>query len=233
MNISRILAPPNNRFPPFLGKPPRLLGFLWGACLWGGLTCSAAWAEIGYGVDDCRIIMRRGPATGFKIVQMLRVGEEMKILKSDVKSGWDRVRSKAGLEGWVLHRFVSKEPPPKIQLERHKQARRQAEEALVPLRLELEKLRKQVRSQEKLEAELARIRSISKNTLDIERQKEALSKKVRNMKNEREELIDDNKFLKRQADTSFFLSGAMVLVVGLISGAVLSRRRRTPSFGSL
>lgn len=164
---------------------------------------------------------------------MLKIGEEMEILETNTLTGWDKVRTKLGIEGWVLHRFTSPTPPPEIQFEHIKEAKQQAEKERNSLRIEVDKLRKQARSQEKLEAELLRIRKISQNTLEIEKKNETLSQKVRHMEEEMTRISDDNRILERQSDTSFFLAGATVLIVGLVSGAVLSRRRRTSPFGSL
>jgi SH3 domain protein len=196
-------------------------------------TAAPLQAENGYAVDDCRILMRRGPETRYKIVQMLKIGEELEILEDDRASGWARVRASAsGSEGWVLRRLISPDMPPQVQLDTIRETLRRAEEERSRLRTENEELRKRVGSQEKLEAELARIRKISQNALEIERENEALSQKVRNQEQEMKQLSDDNRILERQTDTSFFLAGSAVLVIGMITGAVLARRRRS-SFGSL
>ncbi|MEO5364197.1 MAG: TIGR04211 family SH3 domain-containing protein [Magnetococcus sp. DMHC-8] len=192
-----------------------------------------AWADNGYAVDDCRILMRRGPETQYKIVQMLKIGEELEILEDDKASGWARVRAtSSGLEGWVLRRLISPEMPPQVQLDTIRESLRRAEEERNRLRVEAEDLRKRVGSQEKLEAELTRVRKVSQNALEIERENQSLSQKVRNLEQEMKQLADDNRILERQSDTSFFLAGSAVLTIGLIGGAVLARRRRT-SFGSL
>ena len=194
---------------------------------------SSAWAEKGYAVNNHRIIMRRGPKTSFKIVQMLRIGEELEILESDARSGWDRVRViRSGREGWVLHRSVSASQPPKMQLKINKEALRQATEERDRLRIETANLRKQIRSQKKLEAELSRIRMLSHNTLEIEQKNEMLSQKVRRMEKDMARLADDKRILERQADNSLFLAGAAVLIVGFAGGAILARRRPA-SYGSL
>ncbi|WP_193771191.1 TIGR04211 family SH3 domain-containing protein [Candidatus Magnetaquicoccus inordinatus] len=190
-------------------------------------------AETGYAVDDCRILMRRGPETRYKIVQMLKIGEEMEILEDDRASGWARVRATAsGLDGWVLRRLISPEMPPQVQLDTIRETLRRAEEERNRLRSENEELRKRVGSQEKLEAELTRIRKISQNALEIERENESLAQKLRTAEQEMKQLSDDNRILERQTDTSFFLAGSAVLAIGMISGAVLARRRRS-TFGSL
>ncbi|MEO5341604.1 MAG: TIGR04211 family SH3 domain-containing protein [Magnetococcus sp. MYC-9] len=207
---------------------------LCGLVLWALLGMNpSAWAESGYAVDDCRILMRRGPETHYKIVQMLKLGEELEILEDDRASGWARVRSASTrLEGWVLRRFVSAEMPPQAQLDTIRESLQRTEEERNRLRVEVEELRKQVGTQEKLEAELNRIRKVSRNALEIEKENESLSQKVRTLEQEMKQVSDDNRILERQSDTSFFLAGSAVLTIGLITGAVLARRRRS-TFGSL
>ena len=196
-------------------------------------TSPAAQAEVGYAANDCRAIVRKGASTNFKIIQMLKIGEEVEILESDPKVGWDKVRTKIGYVGWILHRFITLDAPADKQLKSVTEEKILAEKERDQLRSEVEQLRKKVRSQEALETELVRIRMVSKNALEIERQKENLSKKLRRLEKETARLADDNRMLERQSDTSFFLAGAAVLTVGLIGGAVLSRRRRTSPFGGL
>lgn len=223
---------------PAKQQPTRLWGMLaWMLCcmiIWATFGVGqTAWAESGYAVDDCRVLMRRGPETHFKIVQMLKLGEELEILEDDKVSGWARVRAvKSKLEGWILRRLISPTMPAAAQLEMTQEAHQRAEEERNRLRVEVEELRKQVGSEQKLEAELARVRKVSQNALEIERENESLSQKLRALEQEMKQVSDDNRILDRQADTSFFLAGSAVLTIGLIAGAVLARRRRS-SFGSL
>ena len=197
-------------------------------------TSSPAWAEKGYATSDSHIDLRKGPATSFKIVQMVKVGEELDILESDRSLGWDFVRiSKSGREGWILHRYIEAEPPPKAQLETSKEGQRLAEEERDRLRGEVETLQKQVGAEKKLTDELARVQKISRNVLEIDQQNGELSLKVRQMEKEITRLTDDNRLLAQESDSTFFLAGAAVLIVGFISGAVIARRRRSSPFGSL
>ena len=207
-----------------------LCGLVW--LLLFGMDHTAQ-AENGYAADDCRILMRRGPETRFKIVQILKNGEELDILEDDKASGWARVRAaSSGLEGWVLRRLISPERPPQVQLDTIRESLTRAEEERNRFHTEADELRKRVGSQEKLEAELSRVRKVSQNALEIERENASLSQKVRTMEQEMKQLADDKRILEQQSKTSFFLAGSAVLAVGLIGGAVLARRRRT-SFGSL
>ena len=176
---------------------------------------------------------------------MVKVGEELDILELDRALGWDFVRvSRNGREGWILHRYIEPEPPPKAQLKASKEAQRLAEEERDRLRVELETLhermrievetlQKQVGAEKKLADELARVQKISRNALEIDQQNEELSLKVRHMEKEITRLTDDNRLLERESDSIFFLAGAVVLIVGFISGAVIARRRRSSPFGSL
>lgn len=189
-------------------------------------------AETRYVSDEFRITMRRGPAATFKVVRMLKTGVALDVLEKD-PSGWDQVRTLSGLEGWVLHRFTSADPPAREQLNAAKEAMRVAQGESERFRIEAEELRKRVGSQEKLESELSRIRKVSHNALEIERENEVFSQKIRQLEKDIKRISDDKRVLERQSDTLFFVAGAVVFVVGLIGGAILARRRRNNSFGGL
>lgn len=63
-------------------------------------------AETRYVSDTLEITMRSGKGTNFGITRMLRSGTPLEVLEVDKKSGYTRVRTKTGKEGWVLSRFL-------------------------------------------------------------------------------------------------------------------------------
>ncbi|MCJ7539755.1 MAG: TIGR04211 family SH3 domain-containing protein, partial [Desulfobacterales bacterium] len=91
----------------------RTLGLV-GICLF--LLSTAVLAETKYYINDSmKITMRTGPATDRKIIALLSVGQEVKILKSE--NEWTLVRLLNGKEGWVISRFLTDQTPESIQLE--------------------------------------------------------------------------------------------------------------------
>lgn len=206
---------------------PLLLSFL---CL------LAAWPARGLAVsvyitDEIEITMRRGPGTSYRLVRVLRTGRELELIKRN-DNGWDLVRTRRGSEGWVLHRFLSNNPPAKQQLADAKLLAQQAVAERDKMAKELAEIQNRMGSQESLEAELVRVKRISKNALKLEQENRTLARKTSKLEKDLRRVSDDKRILERQSDTLLFLSGAVVLILGVVSGAVMARRRRS-TYGSL
>ena len=75
-----------------------------------------ALAESRYVSDTLEITMRSGKGTSFGITRMLRSGTRLEVLDEDKKTGYTKVRTKSGKEGWVLSRFLMKSPAARDRL---------------------------------------------------------------------------------------------------------------------
>ena len=72
------------------------------------LFTTTAYANTQYVSDELFINMRSGKGNGFKITNIIKSGTELTILKKE--SGYTKVRTPNGHEGWVLSRFLIKTP---------------------------------------------------------------------------------------------------------------------------
>ncbi|MBF0447556.1 MAG: TIGR04211 family SH3 domain-containing protein [Magnetococcales bacterium] len=184
-----------------------------------------------YVADEFRITLRRGPAATFKVVRMLSTGMKLTLLEKGTQ-GWDRVKTAAGEEGWVLRRFIKSEVPAQLRIieldNRYQQIflERQA------LQEEVELLKESLKDKEQMTRELEEIREVSGRALILDRENLEMRTKQERIDLQLEKLSLENMALKREADTRFFLAGAAVLILGVIIGAILFRRRR-PSYDSL
>ena len=67
--------------------------------------------------DQFEVMLRTGPSTSNAIERMLPSGTELEVLEIDDDAGYARVRTSAGTEGWVLTRYLMREPSAREQLE--------------------------------------------------------------------------------------------------------------------
>ncbi|MEE8557741.1 MAG: TIGR04211 family SH3 domain-containing protein, partial [Myxococcota bacterium] len=67
----------------------------------------AAWVR-----DEIRVNMRSGPGTQYRIVKLLRSGDEIQDLGT--QGDWTRIRSNDGEEGWVPKGYMVEEPPASV-----------------------------------------------------------------------------------------------------------------------
>ena len=66
--------------------------------------------------DQFEVMLRTGPSTNNAIERMLRSGTAVDVLDRDEDTGYTRVRTQAGTEGWVLTRYLMTEPSAREQL---------------------------------------------------------------------------------------------------------------------
>jgi SH3 domain protein len=78
----------------------------------------AAFAESAWVTDQFEITLRSGPSTSNAIQLMLSSGSRLEVLERDPDSGYSRVRTQGGTEGWVLTRYLMNEASAREQLER-------------------------------------------------------------------------------------------------------------------
>ena len=80
------------------------------------LLAGAAGAETAWVSDQFEITLRSGPSTSNAIERMLNSGTRLEILETDPESGYSRVRTSGGTEGYVLTRYLMNEPAAREQL---------------------------------------------------------------------------------------------------------------------
>lgn len=181
--------------------------------------------------DEIRITLRRSPGEGYQAVKVLKAGMRLKVLETNDK-GWTHVLTDDRNEGWILQRFISQEVPAKSRIGAIEDANLKLSSERKDLASKLENLEKATRECSQNQKELADIKSRSHNFQTLDQSNKFLTSKVEQLEKEFKRVSEDKRLLEKQSDSLFFLSGAVVLLLGLVGGFVLSRRRRS-SYGTL
>lgn len=180
-----------------------------------------------YVADSVDISMRSGPEVNYRIIRMLKSGMKLRVLEKN-GNGWSRVRDENDKDGWILDRYLTDKVPASLRVA-------ELEQTMESLRVErdaLEKKFNEVRQSNQIlnqdRAELERLRSLMQNTLKVDNENKQLKIKFEQMNNELMHALDEKRLLERQSDTSFFVSGATVLGLGMLAGFILAKKRRNP-----
>ena len=200
------------------------------------LVTAVALAESGWVSDQFEITLRSGPSTSNAIQLMVSSGTELEILERDADSGYSRVRTPGGTEGWVLSRYLMREPSAREQLQRltsqltNATSRGSSLNAqLGAIRGEYEQAERRIATLEgenrKLSEELAEIKRTAANVLAIDEQNKTLRDEVNAADIRVDTLEHENRGLRAQSTRYWFMTGALVLVVGIILGLWLPRIR--------
>ena len=196
----------------------------------------AAWAAPAWVTDQFEITLRSGPSTSNAIQLMIKSGTQLEVLERDAESGYSRVRTAGGTEGWVVSRYLMNERSAREQLERLSSQLTDANSRGTSLGSQLTSIKDQYDAatariatleSEKaaLEQELAEIKRTAANVLAINDQNESLMEQLSAAQIHGDTLEQENRQLAGQSTRYWFMTGAVVLVVGIILGIWLPRIR--------
>lgn len=186
--------------------------------------------------DRFEVMLRTGPSTSNAIQMMLTSGTELEVLERDAETGYSRVRTAGGTEGWVLTRYLMQEPAARQQLERltgqltNANARGSTlTEQLEAVRSEYRQLTERAntleREKNRLQEELDEIKRTASNVLAIRNQNQQLQEQVTDYEIRINTLEQQNQELTGQRNRNWFIAGASVLFVGILLGIWLPRIR--------
>ncbi|MCH8930680.1 MAG: TIGR04211 family SH3 domain-containing protein [Proteobacteria bacterium] len=210
------------------------------------LIPSVVVAEDGYVTDQFEVTMRSGPSTQNTILRMLPSGTTVEVLEADEETGYSRINTASGTEGYVLSRFLMDQPAARNQLagmRRQVSNLRQRNQELVArlgqatasrdeLRQERDRLQKG--NQDK-DTELADIRRVSARALDLDSQNQELQTTLQGMNHRLQAQTSEIQELKDRKNRDWFVAGAAVLIGGILLGLLLPkiRLRRRSSWSDL
>jgi SH3 domain protein len=196
----------------------------------------AAAAESAWVSDQFEITLRSGPSTSNAIQLMLNSGTALEVLERDAESGYSRVRTQGGTEGWVLTRYLMNEPSAREQLASLTGQLTNANSRgtslnsqLAAIRGEHDTAKRQVATLERekadLEKQLADIKRTAANVLSINEQNKSLMDQLTAAQIRADTLEQENRALASQTTRYWFMAGALVLLVGILLGIWLPRIR--------
>ena len=194
-------------------------------------SAQSAWVS-----DEFEITLRTGPSTSNAIELMVSSGTELTVLARDDEAGYTQVRTRGGTEGWVLTRYLMSEPSAREQLETLSAQLTSAntrgsslDTQLSGIRGEYEAATQRIETLERdkssLERELADIRRTAADVLSINDANKTLRDELAAAEIRIGSLEQENRALEGQAARFWFITGAVVLVVGVLLGVWLPRIR--------
>ena len=186
--------------------------------------------------DQFEITLRTGPSTSNAIERMLASGTQLEVLERDAESGYARVRTEAGTEGWVLTRYLMSEPSAREQLQALTGQLSSATSEGASLESQLSAVRGEFnsaqlrigeleREKESLETQLAEIRRTAADTLGINQRNQALRQQLSDAEIRIDTLEHENRSLVSETRHYWIMTGGGMVVIGVILGLWLPRIR--------
>ncbi len=199
-------------------------------------TSISVLADQVYVRDTLYVQLRGGQSTEHRILHRgLRSGTELERLEINEDTGYSRVRTEDGLEGWLQSQYLVEEPIAAMQLDGMEEqlAEIEAEHQKTLLRLreireeneDLAQTRTSLSAEkEALAVELNQITELSANTLAIDAENKQLNEDRETLLEEIARLNEENATLSNNSAQEWFLRGAGTILLGLLFGVWLGRR---------
>lgn len=209
------------------------------------LSINVSFAETTrYVSDELEITMRNGQGVKFAIRKMLTSGTKLDVVETD-PSGYSKVRTENGTEGWVLTRYLDNQPSSRNRLAASEQKVANLELEIAQYKTEVEALSSQnsdtgsqnltlTETSQRLSKELEDLRRTASNAMALDAENHQLKEQLQEIDHQTQLLIIENSGLKDNNAKTWFLVGAAVLIAGLLLGLIIPRLRfqKKSSWGS-
>ncbi len=211
------------------------------------LCSTTALAKTAYVTDELKITLRTGESATHRILRMLPTGERLTVLSTNDESGYSKVRTAGGVEGYVLSRQLVDEPVARDRLAAAEAEVNALKAAPGELSSRLANLTEQhnallkehealKEAKTQVDQEFAALQRTSSNAVRIANERNELRKQLATLTREVEDVKQQNRELENKTAQNWFLIGAGVVVGGILLGLILPHlrvRRRKSSWGSL
>ena len=192
------------------------------------LFSSQVYAETMYVDDTLLVPLRSGESTSYRIVHKgIPSGTRLEIVEHSKESGYSKVITSGGIEGFLPTRYLTAEPIAKIKLEQANKTLANLREdhsklqtAFDALNSEHKSLSKEYKdtkeSLDKNVQELSHIRTVSANALTLDQRNRELREDNEKLRNDLELVQTDNSRLKDKAESNMMLVGGALVLLGAI-----------------
>ncbi len=200
------------------------------------LASFAAQGETAWVSDQFEITLRTGPSSDNAIQLVIDSGTQLDVLEIDADSGYSRVMTMGGTDGWVLSRYLMAEPTAREQLGALTQQLTNVDPEGASMDSQLDAIRAahdaatrqiSVLENEKsvLLAEVDEIRRVSANALAITSQNKGLQQQLIDAEIRLSLIEQENANLGSETTRNWFVTGALVLFGGVLVGLILPRMK--------
>ncbi len=205
-------------------------------CLLCLLLPSSVLAETRYVTDQFEITLRTGSSVSNSILAMLRSGQAVTLIEEDAETKYSLVQTADGKKGYVLTRYLDKQPAGREQAARLKDISDKQRNQIEKLNNELnqQRLAKQhdeamidelQSSLNRTEQALNDLQESTRDTVRILKQNESLQLRINDLDSRIKVLSNENASYKDRTAMDWFVRGAAVSLIAFLLGILVTRIR--------
>ena len=193
-------------------------------------------AETRYISDEFRVPLRKSPCSRCAILhQGLKTGLKLDFIES--ADGWSHIRTPGGMEGWIENQYIVTQPIARDRIAQYKKQNETLNTSNAKLKAEVKELKannKQLGGRlntvsddnEAVSRELADIKTVSANALNLKVQNQQLLEDNGKLQGRIDVLSALNKQLESSHTQKWFLYGAISVFLGALLSIILPRLKR-------
>ncbi|HUH38700.1 MAG TPA: TIGR04211 family SH3 domain-containing protein [Spongiibacteraceae bacterium] len=190
------------------------------------LTSFAYAQQARYVRDELYVPIRSGQGSEYRILQMGVSGTKLTVLEDNKQTGYSKVRTEGGEEGWIESQYLQDSPVAATLLARANRELEQLRTQNAELKRTLgetrgaeqgasEALQAASSERDRLRDELDKLRALSANAIDLDKDNRELRHTNQELRNRADVLSAENQQLRDSRENDAFLNGAFAVVIGV------------------
>ncbi|MFW5444153.1 MAG: TIGR04211 family SH3 domain-containing protein [Methylococcaceae bacterium] len=201
-------------------------------------------AKTVYVTDTMKYTLRSNESNRSKILKMLPSGTSLTILSENAGTGYSKVRTSSGVEGFILTRHTLNNPISRWYLDKANKKLETLQKEYAQVQQVFSQLKgdndvalssKQSLSEERdvLSKELNDLRQTAANAVQLKHQRDQLQERVISVERELQQIKREKQTLEDSANQDWFLYGGILSLFGVILGFILPKlswRRKTSNW---
>ncbi|MDD2659578.1 MAG: TIGR04211 family SH3 domain-containing protein [Methylococcales bacterium] len=198
------------------------------------LTFGLAEAETVYVTTNLALTLKSEESMRGKVLQTLAIGTPLTVIKVNKKSGFTRVRTINGIEGFIESRHITTQLPVLNKNETSSKLIESLQTENTALKTELTQVKSSItpgttleqslaNERDKLKRELGELKMTSSNCSQLKNERDDLRERFVSADRELQQLKLENQALKDSASQDWFLYGGILALAGVILGFILPK----------
>lgn len=200
----------------------------------------SAHADTVYVTDSIKYTLRTDENNRSKIIRMLSSGTALTVISVSPDSGYTKVRTNSGAEGYILTRHTLNQPISRWFLNEANKKLKSLQKKYDSLKKEFKQItgknkqtltthKSLVKERDKLSTELSELHHTAANAVQLKQQRDQLQERVVTIERKLQQLRRNNQTLENSTNQDWFLYGGLLSLFGVILGFILPKlswRRR-------
>jgi SH3 domain protein len=200
-----------------------------------------AWAETMYITENQDVLIRGGKGNSFKILAIKKAYAPVELLRDE--GDYSYIRTEGGIEGWVLSRYLTRDLPKPMIIDKLNAEIEKLRQANTTLSQEFQQLQEQKKSLESssvaleqkataLERQYKDLKSASANVLQLKQAHDKLEQENEQYARSAAELAKKNEQLQSNSALMWYIAGAATLLIGVAIGMFMQslKNKKKKSF---